>query len=222
MRQKKRLVVIAIGTFFLFSLLIVNFFKIQILEGEKWTHAALAQHEFVVKEPFNRGTFYSNPTLNIGHPQSPQPLVFDVVKFHLFIDPLSIPERHRDEVVAALQAYVPVDKEELDRKARSRRLALWLDRETKEAILAWWAPFAKQKKIARNALYFVMDNQRSHPYGKLLGQVLHTIREIKDEATNEGVPTGGLEAYFNDYLKGRIGRRKLLRSPLNRLDIDKV
>lgn len=222
MRQKKRLVVIAIGIFFLFSLLIVNYFKIQILEGEKWSRAALAQHEFIIKEPFRRGAFYSNPTLKFGHPETPQPLVFDVTKFHLFVDPLSIPAESRDEVAAVLSSYVLVDREDFNRKSRSRRLALWLDREAKDAILAWWTPFAKQKKIARNALYFVTDNQRSYPYGKLLGQVLHTIREMKDETTHEGLPTGGLESYFNEYLKGKLGKRKLLRSPLNQLEIDKV
>ena len=36
------------------------------------------------------------------------------------------------------------------------------------------------------------------------------------------MPPGGLEAYFNDYLKGKQGKRKLLRSPLNQLEIDKV
>jgi len=221
-RQKKRLVIIAIGMFFLFSLLIVNYFKIQILEGEKWTQAAHAQHEFIVKEPFRRGTFYSNPTLKIGHPESLQPLVFDVTKFHLYIDPVSIPAEYRDEVADALTTHVAVNRKEFDRKSRSRRLTLWLDRETKDAILAWWMPFAKQKKIARNALYFVTDYQRSYPYGMLLGQVLHTIREMKDETTHEGLPTGGLEAYFNDYLKGKLGKRKLLRSPLNQLEIDKV
>ncbi len=222
MKQKKRLVIIAIGTFFLFSLLIVNFFRIQILEGEKWTNTALAQHEFIVKEPFKRGAFYANPTLRVGHPESPQPLVFDVTKFHLYIDPLSIPAEYRDEVATLLSAYVPVKRADLDKRSRSRRLALWLDRETRDVILGEWVSFAKERKIARNALYFVTDYRRSYPYGQLLGQVLHTIRDMKDETTHEGVPTGGLEVYFNEHLKGKLGKRKLLRSPLNHLEIDKV
>lgn len=222
MKQKRRLVIIAIGMFSLFSLLIVTYFKIQILEGEKWTKQALAQHEFIVKEPFRRGSFYSNPTLKIGHPGNPQPLVFDVTKFHLFIDPVSIPESYREEVAKKLNTFVAINRDELNKKSRSRRLALWLDRDTKNAILAWWMPFAKEKKIARNALYFVTDYKRCYPFGKMLGQVLHTIRELKDEATQEGFPTGGVEAYFNDFLKGKLGKRKLLRSPLNQLEIDKI
>lgn len=223
--MKKRLVMVAIGLFFLFSLLIAQYFKIQILESEKWAREALSQHEFIVKEPFRRGTFFSNTTIKKGHPETPQPFVFDVTKFHLFIDPLSIPEKSRDEVAETIIQMARLggeERKEFDVKSRSRRLALWLDRETKDALLEWWLPYAKKHKIARNALYFVTDYKRSYPFGKLLGQVLHTIREMKDEATSEGLPTGGLEAYFNDYLKGKQGKRKLLRSPLNHLEIDKV
>jgi len=97
-----RLVVVAIGIFFLFSLLIAHYFKIQIIESEKWVKEARSQHEFIVKEPFRRGAFYSNTTIKKGHPDSPQPLVFDVTKFHLFIDPISIPEQHRDPVATHL------------------------------------------------------------------------------------------------------------------------
>src|ERR1700722_2470260 len=220
-----RLVVVAIGIFFLFSLLIAHYFKIQIIESEKWVKEARSQHEFIVKEPFRRGAFYSNTTIKKGHPDSPQPLVFDVTKFHLFIDPISIPEQHREPVATHLIRLTSIDPEirkEFELKSRSRRLALWLDRETKNAVLQWWIPYAKKHKMACNAIYFVTDYRRSYPFGKLLGQVLHTIRDMKDEATLEGLPTGGLEAYFNDYLKGRQGKKKLLRSPLNHLEIDKV
>ena len=74
---KKRLVVVALGMFFLFSLLIAHYFKIQILECEKWMKEALGQHEFIVKEPFKRGAFYSNTTIKKGHPETPQPFVID-------------------------------------------------------------------------------------------------------------------------------------------------
>lgn len=225
MKERKRIVVVSISVFFLFSMLILQYFKIQILEGDKWTVQAHAQHELIVKEPFKRGTFFSNVSLKRDHPEKPQPLVVDVTKFHLYADPLSIPSEYRDEITSQLNTWVannPDLRKELDKPSRSRRLALWLDWGTKEAILEWWTSFAKKRKIARNALYFVTDYQRSYPFGSLLGQVLHTIREMKDEMTQEAVPTGGLEAYFNAFLNGKAGQRKLLRSPLNHLEIDKV
>ncbi len=47
-----------------------------------------------------------------------------------------------------------------------------------------------RKKIVRNALFFVQDYKRSYPFGKLLGQVLHTVREDKDAKTKQSIPTG--------------------------------
>lgn len=223
--MNKRLLIVALGMFSLFSLLIAQYFKIQILDRAKWTKEALSQHEFIIKEPFKRGAFYSNTAMREGHPEKPQPLVIDVTRFHFYIDPIAIPERHRDTIAQQLIYIAKLGEEirkEMDHMSRCRKLALWLSQETKEAILAWWNPYARKHKIASNALYFVPDYKRSYPFGKLLGQVLHTIRDMKDETTSEGLPTGGLEAYFNDYLKGKQGKRKQLRSPLHHLEIDHV
>lgn len=225
MKEKKKLLVVSIGTFFLFSLLIVQYFKIQILEGEKWTKEALCQHECIVKEPFRRGAFFSNSSLKKGHHEKPQPFVFDVTKYHLFIDPVSIPEVFKNEIAFQLTKLTESQTDirgEFDKKSRSRKVTMWIDRERKEAIQAWWAPYAKKRKIPRNALYFITDYRRCYPFGKLLGQVLHTIREAKEETTHEGLPTGGLESYFNEYLKGKQGKRILMRSPRNSLDTDRI
>lgn len=227
--SKKRLVFVALGTFILFCLLIVQYFKIQILEGERWTKEALAQHEFIVKEPCLRGKFYANTNLHCGllrGRQEAQPLVYDVTKFHLYVDSLALPSEYRKEISQTLEHFLHIDEEsifkECEKKSRSRKVAMWLSKDTKEEIQKWWGPFARQRKIPRNALYFIQDYQRCYPFGKLLGQVLHTIRDVKNESTQEGVPTGGLEAYFNDVLKGKQGKRKLMRSPRNALEIDKM
>jgi len=58
-----------------------------------------------------------------------------------------------------------VFKEQFEKKSRSRKLAMWLDRETRDAITEWWKPYAHQRKIARNAIFFVNDYQRSYPFG---------------------------------------------------------
>ena len=99
---------------------------------------------------------------------------------------------------------------------------MWLDEETHRSVLQWWQGFAREHKIPRNALFFVKDYQRSYPYGKLLGQVLHTIQNQKDEKTDQALPTGGLELYFNSYLQGKNGKRRLMRSPRNSLETGEV
>lgn len=228
-KDQCRLLWVAICMFILFSLLIVQFYNIQILEGKKWSTQAQKQHFFIVKEPFMRGTFYSNPYVKKGHPAEPQRFVIDVPKFHLYADPESIPPPLKDEVADQLIARLDVKiherlqfRQQLDKPSRSRKLAVWLDEETHQAIHQWWQGYARQHKVPRNALFFVKDYQRSYPFGKLLGQVLHTIQNQKDEVTNQALPTGGLELYFNRYLQGKQGKRRLMRSPRNSLETGEV
>ena len=227
--DRKRLLILALVLFGLFSILIGQFFKLQIIEGEKWLKEGRKQHYFYVKEPFLRGSFFSNTTIKKGHPQKEQRLVIDVEKFHLYIDPDNIPEENREEIANHLLSILNLSSEEqknlrpqFDIKSRSRKLAMWLDKDIKDAILEWWNPYAREREIPRNALFFVNDYQRSYPFGKLLGQVLHTIQLNKDEVTKRAWPTGGLELQFDPFLQGKQGKRRLMRSPRNSIEIGEV
>jgi cell division protein FtsI (penicillin-binding protein 3) len=228
-QDRQRLAILSIATFLLLSALVAQFFRIQIIEGPHWCQIAQAQHQTIIEVPFKRGTFWSNVAIKEGHPARPQPLVMDVPKFHLHIDPLAIPPACREEIAQEVWKFLDLsegDWEEFrahfDKRSRNRRLAMWLDRESRDALIDWWRPVARSHKIASNALFFVHDFQRSYPFGKLLGQVLHTIRDFKDEETKQGVPTGGLEAYFNEVLKGRQGRQQIHRSPRQQLAIENL
>lgn len=228
-KDRNRLLWLAIGIFLLFSLLIAQFYKIQIAEGDKWTKEARKQHFFLVKEPFLRGTFFSNTSIKKGHPEKPQRFVIDVEKYHLYIDPYSIPYENRDEISNYLMSLLDLSVEEqvqfrdqFDKQSRSRKLAMWLDQEMNDAVMQWWLPYAREHGIPRNALFFVTDYQRSYPFGKLLGQVLHTVQNNKDEETKQALPTGGLELQFQHYLQGKQGKRRLMRSPRNSLETGEI
>lgn len=228
-RDRKRLIIIALFIFSLFSLLVAQFYKIQIIEGDKWTRYANGQHFFFVNEPFHRGTFISNATIKRGHPETPQSLVVDIQRFHLYIDPQSIPEEERGAISDKLMGMLELTideaaafRQQFDKRSRSRKLAMWLEKEDRDAVLEWWTPYARVRGIPRNALFFTADYQRSYPFGKLLGQVLHTIRNTKEELTQQAVPTGGLELQFNSYLRGKQGKRRLMRSPRNSLEMGEV
>ena len=228
-RDQKRLVIIALSTFFLFSLLIYQFYRLQIIDGEKWGEIAKKQHFFEVSEPFLRGTFYSNGSIKKGHPEKAIRLVVDIEKFHLYVDPQSIRQELRDPISRVLAAFLNLNEQgrgdllkNFEKKSRNRRLGMMIDRETKDKILAWWQDFARSEKIAKNALYFTNDYMRSYPFGKLLGQVLHTVQHQKDEITKQAYPTGGLELAFNSYLQGKQGVRVLKRSPRNSFETGKM
>lgn len=228
-KDGKRLLCLSLCIFALFAVLIAQFYHIQIVDGDRWSKEADRQHYFIVKEPFLRGTFISNTSIKKGHNEVPQSFAIDVQKFHLYADPTAIPSEHLLVVGRRLSALLDLKSQEqlllkrqLQKKSHSRKLAMWLDRESRDAITQWWLPYARKNKIPRNALFFVNDYQRSYPFGKLLGQVLHTIQSTKDEATAQALPTGGLELYFNQYVKGRQGRRRLMRSPRNSLETGEV
>lgn len=229
LEDKKRLVILAIFLFCLFALVILKFFQIQIIEGEKWTRKADAQHRMVVEEPFRRGQFFSNTSVKPGQAEYKQPLVLDVLHFHLFLDPSLVPEPLQGVIsdkVCALTRAKGDEKNwicnQFHKKSRSRKLKMWLTKGERDEVYAWWAPFARHHKIERNALFFIQDYKRSYPFGPLLGQVLHTVRELKDEETGQCIPTGGLELIFDQFLQGKKGKRELLRSPRNPMDLGRV
>lgn len=227
--MRKRHLAISLGIFLLFTLLIVQFFKIQIIEGEKWTKHAKAQHQLVVLEPFKRGLFYSNTSIKKGHPETPLPFVIDVAKFHLYSDPNRIPQECKDEIAKKVGSLLKMPPKEtqkmaqqMQRKSHYRKLALWLDTQQCETLNQWWFPYARAKKIPPNALFFIQDYKRSYPFGKLLGQVLHTVRDDKDLKTSQSIPTGGLELVFDKILQGKFGKKLLLRSPRHPLEAGKI
>ena len=155
-----RLVVVAIATFFLFSLLLVQFFKVQITEEEKWRTRAEAQHTFVVTEPFKRGRFFSNNSVKRGHPEEMQPLVMDVQRFHLFADPYSIKQEVREEVATTLAQLIdsqpsPLLAELENSKSRSRRLKRWLS--------SSHAPFNDESELAEVGIEMAVERTVRKP-----------------------------------------------------------
>ncbi|HEY4254946.1 MAG TPA: penicillin-binding protein 2, partial [Chlamydiales bacterium] len=223
--DRKRLVAIAVGLYTLFCFVLIRFYQIQIVQHERWVEYALAQHQHIVTEPFMRGCFFSNTSIKEGHPEDEQPFVIDVQKFHLFVDPDSIPTNLKATLAKQLLPKLPItalEQKELElefyRKSRSRKLVMWLSREQKEEIEAWWKGFCKETRLVRNAIFFTTDYQRSYPFGSMLGAVLHTVQEEKDPNTQQAQPTGGLEMLYHRYLKGKSGKRRITRSPRHPLD----
>jgi cell division protein FtsI (penicillin-binding protein 3) len=228
-RRRFLLLLAASCTGILFCLLIAQFFRLQVLEHERWKKRAESQHYFVVKEPFRRGTFYANTSVQRTQGVRKVAFAIDVPLYHLYADPKAIPPQLRQEIREnILHILSPALKEskkmelELKRKCRSRRLVSWIAEQQKNQFLSWWRPYAKHHRLPSNALFFVSDFKRFHPMGRLLGQVLHTIQERRDEMTGRASPTGGLELSLNKYLEGSVGYRRLMRSPHNSLETGEV
>ncbi len=229
MPSRFRVIALALILFSLFSLLIIQYYKIQIIEQDKWTKLAEKQHFFVVKEPYKRGRFFSNTSFLQGQAEVEIPFVYDTQKFHLFIDPLSIPLAHHESIAEKISELLKLNKKEqkklfchFGKKSRCRRVALWVSQDNQQDLQEWWLSFIKGKRIPRNALYFEADYKRCYPFGALLGQVLHTVQDVREEKTDRMIPTGGLELYFDEYLRGFPGKRKMMRSPRNSFEIGEL
>jgi cell division protein FtsI (penicillin-binding protein 3) len=222
MQSRTQLIVIIVTLLFLFSLLIYRFATLQLVEEKKWQKVADGQHFFLVQEPFQRGCFYGK-SYKTGEPKK---LVYDLLRHHLYVDPQSIGPDYHEEIIQELTQILGIDgeilKDNLNKKSRSRKIGAWLTDLEKEKIQRFWTPFAKKNKIPKNALYFAADYKRSYPYGEMLGQVLHTIQYQKDATTKQGVPTGGLELYFDSFLRGKLGVKKRMRSPVNQFEIGQM
>jgi cell division protein FtsI (penicillin-binding protein 3) len=209
---------------FLLMTLIGQFFKIQILEGEKWALVANGQHQTVITEPFTRGTIYSNAYVKKGHPEKPQVLACDIPKFHLHVNPDLLPEKEKEAIAIKLASFQKKEalteklEEHLAKKCKDRRLLSFLDPDEKKTIGQWWTAYSLKRKIPREALFFISDHKRSHPFGSMLGQVLHTTRDLKDEKSGRAFPTGGLELSLDSFLQGRQGKKLVYRSPRNQLE----
>jgi len=227
-RDRKRLIFIIFFVFFLFGLIVIQFYHLQINEKDKWHKIASSQHHIEVMEHFMRGCFYSNVEIKKDH-LTKVPFNVEIPKFHLYVDPYLIDKKYKLIIAKKLFEFFHLSQEEKEKifcdffkKSRSRKIISWIDKEKKDEIFKWWRDFSKKEKILRNAIFFVNDYKRSYPFGSLLGQVLHTIQEQKDPNTFQALPTGGLELYFDDYLKGKLGRRVVTRSLKYPLDIGNV
>lgn len=219
-----RLVCILLFQVLLFSVIIAKFYRVQIIEGEKWEKVADSQHRKYETIPCKRGTFYSNTFIKKGV-QKMQPFALDVPKFHLFIDPLKIPDRLKEQMIEKLFCSVQIpfeEKKEIKndfyRKTHFRKILSYIDRKELDEILSWWKPFYKKEKLPSNALFYSQEYERFYPLGSALGQVLHTVLKEKDPITNKAIATGGLELVFQKELEGKEGKKRFVRSAINALD----
>ena len=201
---------------FLFALILIHYYKIQIIEHDKWVKIADSQHHLVVKEPFHRGKIYCRSEDS----KKGRPIVMDVLTYHLYIDPIRIKTSAKKEMIETLGAMLDVGdlKRHFYKESRWRKIYPFLTLEKKMEIETWWKGFAKEHKMTLNLLTFVKDYKRSYPYDHLLGPVLSTVYQNRDEKTGQAVPIAGLEKMFDRHLQGEVGKRYLMRSPKYAID----
>ncbi len=201
---------------FLFSTVLIHYYKIQVIEHEKWVKIAEQQHHFIIKEPFHRGKIYCQTESG----KKGRCLVMDVLTHHLYIDPMQIKTENKKEIIAVLEDVL--QKEDLHepfyKECRFRKVVESISIEEKEKIELWWNQYAKKNKIPSNALILVKDYKRSYPFDHMLGQVLSTVYKNREEKSGRALPISGIEKVYDKVLQGHVGKRYLMRSPKYTID----
>lgn len=211
----RRLATLLFGLLLLLSLALARFFTLQVVQGDHWRQLAEKQHLLQIPQPFFRGSFWlSDPQTRLNWPLS-----YDLARFHLYVDCTGLRNEDKKALTTFLNNTFELSpfqtqfiNKQLMRASRSRRLLSNLDLDEKKQVERWWLARAKSFKLQRNALYFIQDHVRSHPQTPMLGALVHTTQLLKDEKTNQAMPTGGLELYFDRQLQGVMGSRSLKRT----------
>lgn len=197
----------------------------QVVDHEKWGQIAMRQHTTVVHEPAKRGTIFATPVKRKGFSCEPVALAFDVPVYHLMVDTTLLSEEWKEKLFSYLAIRLGWDekgrltaKNELAKHSKSRKLATSLPKDSKLLIEKEWKQMCKEALHLYPAIYFVHDFYRSHPFGSMAGQILHTVRRQKDPLTHACIPTGGLEMRFDHLLRGKDGQRRVYRTPRHLLD----
>jgi cell division protein FtsI (penicillin-binding protein 3) len=218
LRDYQRLLLLTLGVITLLAILLSQYYRLQILEGDYWEQRAQRQHFLNVEVPAQRGIFYGT-TATRAHPVPPVPLVHNVRQYHLYVDPQIIPQPVKVAVQRRIATQLNLTWQQeafialqLARRSRSRSLGLALSPYECRMFEKWWAAYAKDMCLPRHALFCVPGWRRSHPYGDLLGQVLHTVQH-RAATVQQEIPTGGLELTFDSVLRGKKGSKRLRRSP---------
>lgn len=217
---------------FLFSLLVGQFFRLQVLQTEHWKSAARKQHTLTIVEPAQRGRFLANADLRSDTPSAEKVLVADVPKYHLHVDPLSLPRSSYSAIADQIVKLLASNKEQashfrqkillqLHKRSRDRTLATWIEPSERSAIETWWLNYHLIMRIPRNGLFFTSDYQRNYPMGPMLGPILQTVRRERSR-DQSAIPIGGLELTLQSHLIGISGKRQLLRSLKNPMETGTV
>ncbi len=189
--MRVRSIFLAAGVFGCMALLMVQLFRIQVLENEEWKKKAVSQQLADVEVPANRGQIYDANMSVLA-------LTREVCT--IIMDPSNIrQDATRERIVEEVSVMLDVDKEKLreqvnDKNSQYKVVKTKLDKDVGEEFAAW----AKENRLS-TVFYVVNDYKREYPLKNLLSCVLGFVGT--DNNAREG-----LELEYDSVLSGVPGR----------------
>ena len=216
-RPLSRFLVFGLAAIVAISALTARLFYMQVISNTEFTSLADSNRTVLEAIPSTRGLIYD---------RSGAPLVTNVPTFSVKIRPADLPEERRDEVVDRLSALIGTSVADINAAIDGNPGS------TFDAVrVAQDVPKEKANLIAEASLELpgvevVVESRRQYLEGPLLSQILGYTGPISseqlDRLKSEGylpddlIGKTGLEAYYEDDLRGTYGERSVERDATGR------
>jgi cell division protein FtsI/penicillin-binding protein 2 len=183
----KRLFVIIIFLFFSFAFLFIRCINLQILKFSKFSQLAQSQQSTtVILEPQRGKIFDTN--MNI--------LATSLAVESVYAEPYAI--ENLNDVANTLSRILNLEKSFIMERLNQPKFFVWIKRKVpQEEILAL-------KKLNLKGIGFLKEPKRYYPLGSLASHILGFVGM-------DNVGLEGVELYYDDYLKGTKGYKKITR-----------
>ncbi|MDD5617848.1 MAG: penicillin-binding transpeptidase domain-containing protein [Candidatus Omnitrophica bacterium] len=156
-------------------------FLINVFHSQYLTKLALKQHNIYLELPAQRGIIYD---------RNLKPLTLNIRSYSLFAVPREI--KNKTHAANTLSKILGADSDFILKRISSKKHFVWIERKVSDRIVK------EIKDLAIDGVYFIKENKRSYPNGKLFSHILGF--------TNiDSVGLEGMELYFNKYLEGKPG-----------------
>jgi penicillin-binding protein 2 len=216
-RPLSRFLVFGLAAIVAISALTARLFYMQVISNTEFTSLADSNRTVLEAIPSTRGLIYD---------RSGAPLVTNIPTFSVKIRPADLPEERRDEVVDRLSALIGTSVADINAAIDGNPGS------TFDAVrVAQDVPKEKANLIAEASLELpgvevVVESRRQYLEGPLLSQILGYTGPISSEQLerlkSEGylpddlIGKTGLEAFYEDDLRGTYGERSVERDATGR------
>lgn len=172
----------------------VHLFLVQVFKASYLEHLAEKQHNYFLKLEPKRGTIYD---------RNMRPLALNLAAYSLYAQPRTMKQREKEEAFKLLPTVINIDSKVLRDQLSKDKYFVWLARKLSLTQVE------QIKSLKIKGLDFVKESKRFYPNQALAAHVIGFAG-----IDNEGLE--GIEARYNNYLKGEFGWSQILQDARQR------
>ena len=211
-RAPGRLLALYVIVLAAFAVLSLQLFRLQIVRGDEFEARAQNNRLRTVQIPTQRGLIYD---------RNGKPLVENVPSFTVTLTPADVPEERRNAVYDTLAQLLGVQREELARQVALREAAgdpfspikvkTDVTREQVFTLQELRADLPGVEVTVETTRRYLGGPAMSHILGYVAGISAEQYQELRDEGygINDEIGQTGVEATYEDVLRGRPGRKEV-------------